>query len=139
MSSEDSSGTGCEARDILASPWRTLLVFGLPTLAIVATATPAFTNTWRTIIWGVALGIMGVGCVVNALRCARVHCYVTGPFFLLMALLSLLYGFGLLPLGRNGWNLIGLVVLIGAVVLCCVPEMFLGRYRNARANEGKRE
>ena len=83
------------------------------------------------------MGVMGAGCVVNALRCGRVHCYVTGPFFLLMALLSLLYGFGLLPLGRNGWNLIGLVVLIGAIALSCLPEMLLGKYRNARAGEGK--
>jgi hypothetical protein len=65
---------------------------------------------------------------VNALRCGRVHCYLTGPFFLLMALIALSYGLGILRLGGNGWNLLGLTTLIGAIALC-PPEMFLGKYR----------
>jgi hypothetical protein len=76
---------------------------------------------------------MGIACVVNALRCGRVHCYLTGPFFLLVALIALLYGLGILHLGKNGWNLIGLVTLIGAIALWCLPEMFLGKYRKGRA------
>jgi hypothetical protein len=72
---------------------------------------------------------MGVACIVNALRCGRVHCYLTGPFFLLMALIALSYGLGILHLGANGWNLLGLMTLIGAIALGCLPEMFLGKYR----------
>jgi hypothetical protein len=49
-----------------------------------------------------------------------------------MALVSLLYGLGLVRLGRNGWSLIGLVILVGAIALCCLPEMVLGRYRKGR-------
>jgi len=29
---------------------------------------------------------MGGACLVNAVRCGRLHCYVTGPFFLLGAI-----------------------------------------------------
>jgi len=72
-----------------------------------------------------------MACIVNALRCGRVHCYVTGPFFFLMALVALSYGLGILYPGRNGWNLLGLIALIGAIALWCLPEMFLGRYRRA--------
>jgi hypothetical protein len=72
---------------------------------------------------------MGVACIVNALRCGRVHCYLTGPFFLLMALIALSYGLGMLHLGWNGWNLLGLMTLIGAIALWCLPEMLLGKYR----------
>jgi len=72
---------------------------------------------------------MGVACIVNALRCRRVHCYLTGPFFLLMSLIALSYGLGILHLGGKGWNLLGLVTLIGAIALWCLPEMFLGKYR----------
>jgi len=72
---------------------------------------------------------MGVACIMNALRCGRVHCYLTGPFFLLMALVALSYGLGILRLGKNGWNLLGLITLIGAIALWCLPEMFLGKYR----------
>lgn len=46
-----------------------------------------------------------------------------------MAVISLLYGLGFLPLGRSGWNAIGLAVLVGGIVLSCLPEMFFGKYR----------
>jgi hypothetical protein len=29
--------------------------------------------------------VMGVACLVNAARCRRLHCYITGPYFLLVA------------------------------------------------------
>ena len=59
----------------------------------------------------------------------RIHCYVTGPFFLVAALATLLYGIGVIPLGANGWNLIGMAILIGAIVLGCVPQLLFGKYR----------
>ena len=59
---------------------------------------------------------------------------ITGPFFLAMAGVSLLFGLGLVALGKNGWNLIGIWTVIGAIVLCCVPELLLGKYRNAKAH-----
>ena len=98
-------------------------------IAIVVAGAPAISSGWRTVVWTVALATMGVACIVNALRCGRVHCYLTGPFFLLMALIALSYGLGILHLGGNGWNLLGLMTLIGAIALWCLPEMFLGKYR----------
>src|SRR5262249_2515495 len=128
--------TTCKSRDILSSPRLAFLVFWVPAIAIVVSGTPVFNSNWRTGVWTGALATMGMACVVNALRCGRVHCFLTGPFFFLMALISLLYGLGFVPLGRNGWNLIGLTTLVGAIALCCVPEMLFGRYRNGRTDEG---
>lgn len=124
--------TTSKSRDILLSRWLSLGVFWLPAIAIVAAGTSAFPGSWRTVVWTAALSVMGIACIANALRCGRVHCYLTGPFFLLMALVTLLYRFGVLPLGGNGWNLIGLTILIGALALCCLPELFLGKYRGSR-------
>ena len=73
--------------------------------------------------------------MVNAARCGRVHCYLTGPFFLVMAVVTLLYGLGIMPLGRGGWNLISMAILIGAIVLCCLPELLFGRYRKGCAGK----
>jgi hypothetical protein len=73
---------------------------------------------------------MGTACIINSVRCGRLHCYLTGPFFLVMSIVTLLYDLGVVPLGGNGWNLIGLATLTGAVVLCCLPELFFGKYRN---------
>ncbi len=122
----ESGTTARKSRDLLSSPWRCLAWFGIPALAMIVAGTPAFTSGWRTIAWTLALSTLGGACIANALRCGRVHCYVTGPFFLLMAFIALLYGLRVLPLGRHGWNLIGLVVLVGAVVFCCLPEMMFG-------------
>jgi hypothetical protein len=131
-----SDSTTCESRDILSSRWRVFMLYGLPAIAIVVAGVPAISSGWRTVVWTVALATMGVACMVNALRCGRVHCYLTGPFFLLMALIALSYGLGILHLGGNGWNLLGLIALIGAIALWYLPEMFLGRYRKGRADNG---
>ena len=79
---------------------------------------------------------MGTACIANAVRCGRLHCYITGPFCLVIAVITLLYGVGVVPLGRNGWSLIGLTILIGAIALCCLPEMFFGKYRRGSAKHG---
>jgi hypothetical protein len=125
----ESNATTCKSRDILSSRWRVFMLYWLPAIAVVVAGVPAISSGWRTVVWTVALGTMGMACIVNALRCGRVHCYLTGPFFLLMALIALSYGLGMLHLGGNGWNLLGLITLIGTVALWYLPEMFLGKYR----------
>jgi len=59
--------------------WRVLLLYWLPAIAPVVAGIPAISNIWRTGVWTVALGTMGVACIVPALRWGRVHCYLTGP------------------------------------------------------------
>jgi hypothetical protein len=100
----ESNGTTCKSRDILSSPWRVLTLYWLTAIAIVLAGAPAISSGWRTVVWTVALATMGVACIVNALRCGRVHRYITGPFFLLMALVALSYCLGILHLGGNCWN-----------------------------------
>jgi len=119
----------CKSRDVLSSRWRVFILYWLPAIAIVIAGAHTISSGWRTVVWTVALATMGVACIVNALRCGRVHCYLTGPFFLLMGLVALSYGLGILHLGENGWNLLGLITLIGAITLWYLPEMFLGKYR----------
>ncbi|HTU33199.1 MAG TPA: hypothetical protein VMF66_05295 [Candidatus Acidoferrum sp.] len=125
----DPDTSSCKSRDILSSPWRALLFFWLPAAVIAIAGNARFSGGERTIAWTLALATMGAACIVNALRCARVHCYLTGPFFLLMALVTVLYGVGVLPLGRRGWGYIGLTILVGAIALCCLPELLWGKYR----------
>jgi len=132
-----SDATTCKSRDILSSRLRVFLLYWLPAIAIVVAGVPAINSGWRTVVWTGALGTMGVACIVNALRCGRVHCYLTGPFFLLVALVALSYGLGILRLGGNGWNLLGLITLIGAIALWYLPEMFFGKI--SEGSLGKRQ
>jgi hypothetical protein len=117
------------SQDLLSDRLATIAIYWLPIAVLVASGLFALTNAWRTAIWAIALITMGVGCVYNALRCGRVHCYATGPFFLLMAGVAILYGLGVVSLGPRGWNTIGLVTLVGGVAFYYLPELFFGKYR----------
>ena len=115
--------------DLLSGRFATIAIYWLPIAVLVASGFFAVGSAWRTAIWAVVLITMGVGCLVNALRCGRIHCYATGPFFLLMAAVAVLYGLGIAPLGAGGWNTIALITLIGGIALYYLPELWFGRYR----------
>ncbi len=87
----------------------------------------------RTTIWTMALGWMGGACFLNAYRCGRMHCYFTGPFYILGGLTSLLHGLHVVSLGSQGWAWIGYTLIVGSVLLNYVPEWIWGRYREPRA------
>ncbi len=116
-------------RDLLSRRRTAILVYAAPTLAIVATSGQAVVEAVRTLVWTLGFTVMGLACVVNAVRCGRVHCYFTGPFLLLLAAASLLHGLRVVSLGPNGWGWLGLVAIAGTVVFMTVPERLWGRYR----------
>lgn len=105
---------------------RFLLIWCLPIAALVISH--QIGGLFRVIAWPMLLTWMGIACLLNARRCRRLHCYLTGPFFLLLAVLSLLYGVGALPLGAHGWSTLSLVLLVGGLFLFYVPEWLFGRY-----------
>jgi hypothetical protein len=84
------------------------------------------------ITWTLSLVVMGGACLINARGCGRMHCYFTGPFFLLLAVASLSYGLRLLPLGPHGWEYLGGILLVGGGLLSFMPEWLWGRYRQAQ-------
>ena len=84
---------------------------------------------YQAILWPLMLTFMGVACLLNAHRCGRVHCYATGPFFLLLAAIALLQDLGATPLGRDGWSRLSLILGIGTVLLVCGSELIFGHYR----------
>ncbi|MGH8132290.1 MAG: hypothetical protein ACRETP_03520 [Steroidobacteraceae bacterium] len=102
------------------------LTWGIPVAILVISP-----ERYLVIVWPTALTFMGVACLLNARRCGRIHCYATGPFFLLLAILGLLYGIGVLPLGARGWTTLSIALVIGSAVLICVPEWVFGRYRSS--------
>ncbi|MGH8320062.1 MAG: hypothetical protein ACREUL_19180 [Steroidobacteraceae bacterium] len=125
-------------RDLLSS-WRiTALLYGIPSVAIVATFVRISTTSSaplplpdaaRAAVWAIACAVMAAACLVNAARCGRIHCYFTGPFLLAVGAAAILLGVGLLPLGQNGWTILGGVLLFGTAALMTIPEWLLGRYR----------
>ena len=111
------------------------LIWGLPLVAILVAALEGVPSAARGVIWALALSWAGAACITNACRSGRLHCYITGPFFLVLAAASLLHGLGILPLGPHGWLSIGAVFVLGAPVLTVVPERIWGRYANTRQED----
>ena len=123
-------------RDLLSRRGTAILVYAVPTLAIVATSGQGVVEPVRTLVWTLAFAVMGIACLVNAVRCGRVHCYFTGPFLLLLAAASLLHGLRVVSLGPSGWQRLSLVAIAGTIVFLTVPERLWGRYA-AGANPRK--
>jgi hypothetical protein len=59
---------------------RGCLTWGMPAALLIISPAQYFVIVWPTL-----LTFMGVACLLNARRCGRIHCYFTGPFFLLLA------------------------------------------------------
>lgn len=69
--------------------------------------------------------VMGVACLVNAARCHRLHCYLTGPYFVLLAVgAATAYGF---DTGNAHHSREWLLLFLGiAPVLIWLPERISG-------------
>lgn len=121
-------------RDLTRRKLPRFVLWQLPAVALLA---GVFVNsTWRTILWTAALAVAGGACVANVSRSGRLHCYVTGLFYLLGAAVTLAYGLGVLPLGPNGWAWIGLGLAVGSVVLVYLPERIWSKYVTRETRTG---
>lgn len=114
-------------RDILGRRGLVVLLYWVPIAAIMVSGNAPL--VLRTAVWSTACLVMGAACLANAMRCGRVHCYFTGPFFLTMTAIVLTCGLGLISFGPHTWNYLGLALLVGGVGLTFGPELLLGRYR----------
>lgn len=117
---------GTDRRDWASRKFTWVLLWGLPWGALIVSIFVG--PKLRTAIWPASLLCMGVACLTNASRCGRMHCYFTGPFFLLVAAASLLHGLEIVPLGPYGWRWMGITLLIGAGILHYLPELVWGKY-----------
>ncbi len=98
------------------------VVWGIPIALLVL---GGFINPFpRMLLWTPALLVMGGGCVMNAARCGRLHCYITGPLYLIAAIATVLLGLELVPLQ---WSWIG-AWIVGGTVLAYIPEWVRGKY-----------
>ena len=112
----------CSAKDLTGrrTAW---LVWYIPTILVIVGSS---WNRGRVWLWVPAFLVMGVGCLVNAARCRRTHCYITAPLFLLAAVYVAVSAFGVVPLHSG----LFLLVVFGACCLAGCAEIPLGKYRS---------
>lgn len=87
--------------------------------------------SYRAAVWSVALAWMGTGCVLNAIRCRRLHCYIAGPVLVLGAIGEALIAGGVSLFGAHAESNIAGVALVLAL-LSFVPERIWGRYLGSK-------
>ena len=113
--------------DWVTRPGMAFVWYGLP--LGVGLATNFFPLSPRAIplVWMGSLIWMGTGCILNARRCHRLHCYITGPALLLAAAALAALATGVPLLGPHSLNAILGVTLVVAL-LSFVPEIIWGKY-----------
>lgn len=113
----------CEVNDLVSAGWACTIWLLCGGAIAVGFGTPR----WRPILWIAGMGVAGALCLINAARCKRVHCYITGPVFLAGTLLTALNAAGVTAIP---WQWLGLGVVIG-VGCGMLVECFGGRYRKS--------
>jgi hypothetical protein len=119
-----------QSRDWLRQPSGLIFWWGLPIGLGVST------NFWHLPVadtafaWAVALAWMGTGCALNALRCGRRHCFISGPVLWLGALTTGLVAVGIL----SGRNALGEAVnaTLAVAALSFLSEWFSGLYAGSK-------
>jgi len=117
-----------------------LLKYGIPLLVLVSTQWWSEYLAANTLIismvWVAGLTIMGLACLVNARRCGRVHCYFTGPYMLVFAIVFLLYGSEIYQPAWVDMSTLANTALWGTGLLWVVTELIFGKYFGAGKNAG---
>ena len=123
------STDGRSAADWVGSFRTSAAAWWLPQLVIVAAL--LLPPAARGVIWVIALAWMGTACLFNSRRCGRMHCRFTGPYYLAMILPTLLLGAGMIPVGFDGWLVLGGAIIIGGKVVWWATERAWGKYSSS--------
>lgn len=103
-----------------------LILWGVP-LALIAVGL-----VWiqaRAWLWVPALTMAGLACLANARRCGRLHCFLTGPLFLLGAAATLASRLGIV--GLKSSSILAAMVIGTAVGYAaeCIRGCYVGSPR----------
>lgn len=99
----------CWANDLIAATWARTVWYVCGAAFLIG----FFTDRWRPILWIVGLGVAGALCLLNAARCGRLHCYITGPVDLAGAILTGLRKVGVVSVS---WTNLGTGIAVGILI-----------------------
>lgn len=121
-----SSALIAKSRDWVRQPIGIIFWWALPIALGVSTNFCRLPLAQTGLIWGLALAWMGTGCALNALRCGRRHCFISGPVLWLGAIAAGLVAFGVI----SDSNALGEAVngSLALAALSFLSEWFWGLY-----------
>jgi hypothetical protein len=115
------------ANDWVRRPGMGFVWWCLPLGIGVASNFAAISARATAVVWMISFIWMGTGCILNARRCRRLHCYLSGPAFFLGAAALALFAAGVALRGPHTLNNIVGITLVVAL-LSFVPEMIWQKY-----------
>ncbi len=125
MNDEKAGRGAAMTKDWAANPLPTMLWWVAP--IVFAVAVSSLAGRFGVAAWSLALAWMAAGCLLNAARCHRRHCYLSGPVLLAGAVVFGLEALGVFSLGSTG-NIALLWCAFGLVLLSWIPERIWGKY-----------
>jgi hypothetical protein len=78
----------------------------------------------RALLWIPSFALMGIACLVNARGCGRLHCFVTGPLFLIASVATALDALEVVAID---WKLIFVGTGVGTLLAYSL-EWMRGKY-----------
>jgi hypothetical protein len=115
------------ATDLARQPVSAVLWWCLPLALGIGAGFLRLPLSEAAAIWSASFVWMGAGCVLNARRCHRLHCYISGPAFLAGALFAALIASGATLFGARALSdTIGATFAL--VLASFVPELFGRKY-----------
>lgn len=124
MATPDHAGNAL--KDWVRQPSGWIIWWGLPIAIGISTNFLRFSLIEAASIWAGAFAWMGTGCLLNARRCSRLHCFVSGPVLWLGAVAAALVGAGVIVGPHTLSNVVSITTVL--VLLSFVPEMIWGKY-----------
>ncbi len=110
--------------DMARKPVSAFLWWCLPIVVGIASGSLGLRE--NAAVWAVAFTWMAAGCFLNALRCHRLHCYFSGPVFLIGAGVAALVAGSVVHLANAlNYDIAGTFVL---VLVTFTPEAFWRKY-----------
>jgi len=106
-------------RNFERPPWCYLL-WGVPVVLVigagVAYGESVLSLTARGVVWVVAVGWAGIGCLINGRSCGggEVHCRIDGILFPLLSIIGLLNVLSIISFDWNLFWLAFLLILVGS-------------------------
>ncbi|MDA4137326.1 MAG: hypothetical protein OK449_10070 [Thaumarchaeota archaeon] len=114
-------------RNYERAPW-TYVMWGVPFVLMTASSVVFSSNlislTAAGTLWTLSVGWFGVGCLINARACGRVHCRIDGIAFPMLAFIGVL---NVLSVVSFDWNIF-LGVFLVILVASFVPEFLWKKY-----------
>jgi hypothetical protein len=115
-----------ESIDWVRQPAGLMFWWGLPIACGLSASFFSLPPAEAAFIWAAAFAWMGTGCLLNARRCGRLHCFISGPVFWFGAVTSTLVGTGVI----GGGPTFAVVVWVTGVAaaLSFVSELIWRKY-----------